>query len=218
MYKNNSLTPRSLPCLIALLKTLLKTYPLPSFDGITPSFTRKVTALEWSAITFNEKSFLGSSPYFTPEILPISSIIGNNKSVSKLFGFPCTTAVILSSPAPVSMFFLGRGSRCPSSILFHSVKTKFQISMKRLSVSGSPSLEFSSPPNFTPRSTYISEHGPQEPVGPAAHQLSSSPNLTILSLGKLHSETQSSSASSSVSKTLTHNLSFSIFKTSVINS
>ena len=43
-----------------------------------------------------------------------SSIIGKNRSVSKLFFFPCRTAAILSSPAPVSIFFLASGMNEPS--------------------------------------------------------------------------------------------------------
>ena len=146
LYRNNSDCPNNLPCLTALLKILLRTYPLPSFDGITPSFTKKVTALEWSVITFSEKFSSLSLPYWLFVNLAASSTNGKRRSVSKLFDFPCTIAAILSSPAPVSIFFLGSGCKLPSSILFHSVNTRFQISMKRLSVPSSPSLEFSSPP------------------------------------------------------------------------
>jgi len=60
---NKSLYPNNLPCLTALLKILLRIYPLPSLEGITPSLTKKVTALAWSVITFKEKLVPGFLPY-----------------------------------------------------------------------------------------------------------------------------------------------------------
>ncbi len=106
-------SPSNFPCLAALLRSLLRTYPLPSFDGITPSFTRKVTALEWSVITFSEKFSSLTLPFWLFVNLAAYSNNVKRRSVSMLLDIPCTIAAILSSPAPVSIFFLGSGCKLP---------------------------------------------------------------------------------------------------------
>jgi hypothetical protein len=50
------------PYLTARLNKRLNTYPLPSFDGKTPSPIKKVIALAWSVITYKEKSVFSDSP------------------------------------------------------------------------------------------------------------------------------------------------------------
>src|SRR6056297_947695 len=81
-----------------------------------------------------------------------------------------------------------------------------------------PGLQVSNPQlNFSPRSKYISEHGPHGPV-PISQKLSSFPSLTILSLGTPISFSHISYASSSSSYTVTHNFSSGILSHSITNS
>ena len=126
----------TIPAPNALLIIFLKIYPRPSFDGKTPSAIKNTDALIWSAITF---TVISNSSFLISKTFSIPFIIGINISVSKLLSFFCTTEAILSSPAPVSIFFSGSGTSEPSSSLFHSVNTRFQIS-KNLSPS-SPGLQ-----------------------------------------------------------------------------
>ena len=51
LQKIGSLLPKICVCLIPRLIILLKTYPLPSLEGKTPSAIRKALARKWSAIT-----------------------------------------------------------------------------------------------------------------------------------------------------------------------
>ena len=78
LWNTGSLLPKEWACRIPLLIILRKTYPLPSFEGITPSAIKKEEDFKWSAITL----WLGfvielSSPHRFVD----SFIIGWNKSV-----------------------------------------------------------------------------------------------------------------------------------------
>ena len=86
-----------------------------------------------------------------------------------------------SSPAPVSMFFLGSSVRAPSASRLYCMKTRFQISTKR---SSPPNFGPPSAPYAAPLSMKISESGPQGPVSPMAQKLSSSPMRWMRSAGK----------------------------------
>ena len=107
-------------------------------------------------------------------------IIGKNKSVSKSVSAFCKTEAILSKPNPVSIFCFGKGVNEPSSSRLYCINTKFHNS-RYLSSTPTP------PPSFdafsSPKSMYISEQGPQGPVGPTFQKLSFSPNLAILFSG-----------------------------------
>ncbi len=101
----------------------------------------------------------------------ILSIIPWYRSVSYTESTPWSTAIVLSSPIPVSTFFWLRGSNLPSAVLLYSIKTSFHIStyLPQLQA-GEQSLEHFS----LPVSINISVSGPQGPVRPAGpHQLCS---------------------------------------------
>ena len=72
LKKIGSLDPNKCECLIPLLIILLKTYPLPSFEGRTPSAIRNELALKWSAITLKLAKFsLFGFTFTASEIDPI---------------------------------------------------------------------------------------------------------------------------------------------------
>jgi hypothetical protein len=58
-------------------------------------------------------------------------VIGRKRSVSKLLVAPWRTAVMRSSPAPVSTEGFGRGVIFPEASLSNCMKTRFQISSNR---------------------------------------------------------------------------------------
>ena len=95
---------------------------------MTPSAMRKVAARLWSATTFIETSVRAPSPSDTPERSWMASITGAIRSVSKIVETPCLSAATLSSPMPVSMFFLGSGTSEASPCLSYCMKTRFQSS------------------------------------------------------------------------------------------
>src|SRR5207302_2170574 len=69
------------------------------------------------------------SPYFLPESDSIFLTSGWKRSVRYVSpGTPWSTWAMRSSPAPVSMFRLGRGTRVPSALRSYCWNTKFQIS------------------------------------------------------------------------------------------
>ena len=127
-YKKAPSFPSSFAWREALLMMRLNTYPLPSFDGINPSERRKVIALIWSAITLIDMSLCGFLPYAAPDNDSTPEIIAENISVSKFVFLCCMTAVILSSPIPVSMLGFGRGASAPDSSLLYCMKTRFHNS------------------------------------------------------------------------------------------
>src|SRR5665648_687196 len=130
--------------------------------------------------------------------------MGKNKSVSKSVSVFCKTEVILSKPKPVSIFCLGKGVNEPSSSRLYCINTKFHNS-RYLSSTPTPPPSFDA--FFSPKSIYISEHGPQGPVGPTFQKLSFSPNLTILFSERPIMLCQILWDSSSSSNMETHNLS-----------
>ncbi len=95
-------------------------------------------------------------------------------SDSKMFSLFWLTIAMRSSPRPVSMEGFGRGFRFPVSSRLYCMKTRFQSSRNRGVFFASASYGSSGPYCF-PRSMYISEHGPQGPVGPMLQKFSSSP-------------------------------------------
>ena len=121
--------PRSLPCLAALLRSLLSTYPLPSFEGIIPSAIINVIDLKWSVIILIETS-VGACPslYSTPDLATTPSRICLIVSMSKIESTPCIMQAILSRPIPVSMLGCSRLLYEPSSSFENCVNTWFQNS------------------------------------------------------------------------------------------
>ena len=63
------------PCLMPLLIILLKTYPLPSFSGTTPSAIKKTADLIWSAITLWEVLFLWPSIFSEARIKSLKTSV-----------------------------------------------------------------------------------------------------------------------------------------------
>src|SRR5208283_663658 len=154
-----------------------------------------------------EMSLSGLFPLEIPDRDAMAEMIGVKRSVSKLFLLPCKTAVILSSPMPVSILGLGRGVRVPNSSRLNCMNTRFQSS-KYLSQSHPTPQSVFPHPTSSPWSMIISEQGPHGPVSPICQKLSFAPSLTILLWGRSVSSFHSFSASSSSWYTVTHNLSF----------
>ena len=62
---NGSVSPRRTPNRMALLAIRRRTYPRPSFDGMTPSPIKNVQARPWSAMTCKATSLSGLFLYVT---------------------------------------------------------------------------------------------------------------------------------------------------------
>ena len=109
-------------CLIILLISLLKTYPLSKLLGLPPSEIIIILERKCSAIILllSILSIFCNSFNF--------SITGANISVSNGVSLPCNNIVILSNPSPVSTFFCFNLVYLPFASLKYSIKTLFQIS------------------------------------------------------------------------------------------
>src|SRR4030043_1876767 len=143
--------------------------------------------------------------------------MGAKMSESKFVLLCCKTAVILSSPIPVSMLGFGSGVSLPDSSLLNCMKTRFQSS-KYLSQSHPAMQSGFLHPKSPPWSMMISEHGPHGPVSPICQKLSFAPSLAILSSGSPINSDQSFTASSSSIYTETWSLSLGNLNHSVKNS
>ena len=113
-----------------------------------------------------------SSSWFAPYVRPDSSTAlsrtGRTWSVSYMLSTPCLMNAMRSRPMPVSMFFAGSSPTMSKSTFDRTLemrscmKTRFQISVNRLSsTAGPPSMPYSGP-----RSKKISEQGPAGPGRP----------------------------------------------------
>ncbi len=129
----------------------------------------------WSAMTRSAVSVSSSLPYSTPASRAAFPIKPRNRSPWKLERTPWQTAVMRSSPMPVSMLGRGRGTMLPFSSRSYCMNTRFQISRNR-SQSHLPMPQLGPQLMSSPWSTWISEQGPQGPVSPMDQKLSFSPS------------------------------------------
>ena len=107
--RNDPVIPRILPCLAALLSSLLNTYPLPSLLGIIPSAIINVSDLMWSVIIriLTSVSF-APLPYSIPDFSTTPSSMYLIVSISNMESTPCIIHASLSSPIPVSILGCAR--------------------------------------------------------------------------------------------------------------
>ncbi len=108
----------------------------------------------WSATTRSETSLSWFAPYRTPVSSVALSMTTLRVSVSYMFWTPWRIIARRSRPRPVSMFFDGSSPRIGKSSLpepsprSYCMKTRFQISTYRSSLTAGPP----STPNSGPRS------------------------------------------------------------------
>jgi len=97
-----------------LLTTLLRTYPLHSFDGLRPERINADAVLVWSDMILWSLIFC---VYVVLVYFATVSKYGLNKSVSKTVSLPWRTNSKRSNPIPVSTFFCGSSVSLPEPSL-----------------------------------------------------------------------------------------------------